>query len=439
MKKRYAAALAVLAALGLIVGFLMAGFSVDIYDFKPLPQQISLGLDLTGGAYAVLQADSTGMDADEFGAKLNTTLGVLRKRLDEKGFLEATVVKEGSDRIRIEVPINETSQIKDPDAILSFITQGGFLEFKNAAGETKLTGANVTQAYVSMNERNQYVTALKFDKEGAELFGKLTEDAYNNGTNIVMTLDGKTISSASVKNGAIYGGSAIIEGGGTNGFTRDEAENLAIQIQSGALPLTLHEIENRSMSASLGQDALQKSLFAGLIGIIMLFLFMFIYYRLPGVVACIALTLYIFLILLVLALIKSIQLTLPGIAGIILGVGMAVDANVLIFERFKEEFANGKTLRASMNSGFHKAMSTIIDSNLTTVIAGAVIAFFGVGTVKGFGFTLIISIVISMFTAITVTRWLLNLVLDMNVKNVKFYTIRKSKAQLAAEKEGGLA
>lgn len=434
MKKRYVVALVVLVVLGLIVGFTMKGFSVDVYDFKPLPKQINLGLDLTGGVYAVYQADSTGMSASEFNAKLTTTMGVLRTRLDEKGYLESTIVQEGTDRIRIEVPINETSEIKDPDKILSFISQGGLLEFKDEKGNTKFTGSDVMQANLSYNERGQAVVGLKFNDEGGKLFGDLTADAYKNGTNIVITLDGKTVSTAGVKNGAIYGGSAIIEGGGTTGFTKEEANDLAIQIQSGALPLVLTEMENRSMSASLGQDALNRSLLAGLVGFILLFLFMLIYYRLPGVVACIALTLYIYIILLILAAIPAIQLTLPGIAGIILGVGMAVDANVLIFERFKEELATGKTLRASMNSGFHKAMSTIIDSNLTTIIAGVVIAIFGVGTNKGFGWTLIISILVSMFTAITVTRWLLNIMLDLNVHNVKLYTIRKSNAELAAAK-----
>lgn len=437
MKKRYVVALVVLVVLGLIVGFTMAGFSIGIYDFKPLPQQISLGLDLTGGVYAVFQADSTGVDPNQFNAELVTTMGVIRNRLDEKGYLEATVVQEGTDRIRVEVPINETSAVKDPDSIMKLIVATGQLEFKNAAGNTILTGKDVVSSYEAYEE-SQYVVALKFNAEGTKLFGELTTDAYNNNTEITMTLDGKTISTAGVTDGPILGGDAIIKGGsnsdGSKGFTKDAANNLAIQIQSGALPLTLKEIENRSESASLGQDALNKSLFAGLVGIILLFAFMFIYYRLPGVVACIALTLYIYLILFVLALIPAIQLTLPGIAGIILGIGMAVDANVLIFERFKEELAAGKTLRASMNSGFHKAMTTIVDSNLTTIIAGIVIAIFGVGTNKGFGWTLIISILLSMFTAITVTRWLLNIILDMNVHNRKLYTIRKSDAELAAAK-----
>ncbi len=434
MKRRRIITLVALLVIGVIVYFSLAGFSVDIYTFNPLPQQVSLGLDLTGGVYAVFNADQGEYTADEFGAKMYTTLSVLRNRLDEKGYTEATVVQQGTNQIRVEVPINETSQIKDPDRILSFISTTGLLEFKNADGETKLTGANVSQAYPTTSTdpatgASQIVVSLRFDSEGAKLFGELTEEAYNNGTAITMTLDGKEISKATVKSGPIYGGDAQIEGG----FTSEKASDLAMQIESGALPLVLHEKENRSMSATLGQEALNKSLLAGLNGICGLFLFMLVYYRLPGFVACLALSLYMYVIVLLLALIPAIQLTLPGIAGIILGVGMAVDANVIIFERFKDELSSGKTLRASMKAGWHKAMSTIIDSNITTIIAGLVIAIFGVGTVKGFGYTLIISILVSMFTAVVVTRWLMNIILDLNLKNLKLYSSRKLVAESAVK------
>lgn len=437
MKRRRLITLVVLIVLGAIVYFSMAGFSVDIYDFKPLPQQINLGLDLTGGVYAVFKAQQGDFTANEFDAKMNTTISVLRNRLDEKGYLEATIVRQGSDRIRVEVPINETTEVKDPRSILSFITETGLLEFKNAAGETKLTGATVTQAYPSQyTEQNtgvtKYVVSLRFNAEGAKAFGDLTKDAWDNKTNITITLDGKEISTAGVNDGPIYGGSAQIEGS----FTAEEVTDLAMQIESGALPLVLKEMENRTISASLGQDALSGSLFAGLVGLGALFIFLLIYYRLPGLVACIALTVYIYLTLLVFAAIPSIQLTLPGIAAIILGLGMAVDANVIIFERFKEELAAGKTLRASMKAGFHKAMSTIIDANVTTVISGVAIAIYGVGTIKGFGYTLIIGIVVSIITAVVLTRWLMFIILDLNIKNKKFYTIRKDNVQTAAAKVG---
>ncbi len=436
MKTRRLLTLVILLVLGVIVYFTMTGFTVDIQRFDPLPRQVNLGLDLTGGVYAVFDADPGEYSEDEIGAKMYTTISVLRNRLDEKGYTEATVVQQGADRIRVEVPINETSEVANPDQILSFISETGLLEFKNADGETKLTGANVNQAFPSSYtdpQTNQiyYVVSLRFDSDGAKLFGELTEQAYNDKTNVTMTLDGNVISTASVKSGPIYGGEAQIEGS----FTPEEASDLAMQIESGALPLVLEEIENRSISASLGQDALNTSLFAGLIGIAALFLFMIVYYRLPGLVACLALTLYMYLIVLVLAIFPAIQLTLPGIAGIILGIGMAVDANVIIFERFKDELSAGKTLRASMKAGFHKAMSTIIDSNITTIIAGVVIAWLGVGTVKGFGYTLIISIILSMFTAVVITRWLMNIILGFNLSNLKLYSARRVTPQIAI-KEG---
>lgn len=432
MKKRRLITLIVLIVLGVIVYFTMAGFSVDIYDFKPLPQQVHLGLDLTGGVYAVFQAERGEFNDNEFDAKMNTTVSVLRNRLDEQGYLEATAVRQGTDTIRVEIPINATSVVKEPDKIIGSIIKTGFLEFKNAAGKTILTGAQVVQAAPSSEKDpvtgvNKFVVSLRFNDEGAKLFGQLTEEAWKNNANITITLDGKEISTAGVNNGPIYGGSAQIEGT----FTADEVSTLAMQIESGSLPLTLHEKENRSMSASLGQDALNTSLLAGLVGVSLLFIFMLIYYRLPGLVACIALALYLYIILVFLTLIPAIQLTLPGIAGLILGIGMAVDANVIIFERFKDELSAGKTLRASMKAGFHKAMSTIVDSNITTIISGIVIAWFGVGTVKGFGYTLIISIVVSMFTAVVVTRWLLNIVIDFDVKNLKLYSNRRKDWQLS--------
>ncbi len=430
MKRRRIITLVALLVVGVIVYFTMAGFSVDIYDYKPLPQQVNLGLDLTGGVYAVFLAEQGEYDQYEFAAKIYTTISVLRNRLDEKGYTEATVVQQGTNRIRIDVPINETSEVKDPDEVINAIITPGELKFLNAAGETVLTGADVNQAYPNVVKdefgNQEHVVALRFNPEGAEKFAKLTEEAYRNKTNITITLDGNEISTAGVEE-PIYGGEAIIRGS----FEPEDTQNLAMQIESGALPLTLHEEENRSVSASLGQDALNKSLFAGLIGVGVLFLFMLIYYRLLGLVACIALALYMYIILLLLSWITAIQLTLPGIAGLILGIGMAVDANVIIFERFKDELSTGKTLRASMKAGFHKAMSTIIDSNITTIIAGVVIAWFGVGTVKGFGYTLIISILVSMFTAVVVTRWLLGIVLDLNVKNPRLYSNRRKDWQLS--------
>ena len=411
------------------VYFGMTGFQIGIYKMDPLYEQVSLGLDLTGGGYAVYQAVQGDLTADEFQSKMDTTLGVLRKRLDEKGYTEATVVLQGSDRIRVEIPSKE----EDASAVFAAIFTPAVLEIKDIDGNIAITGDMVESATAMyLSDTNEPIVQLKFNAEGAEIFGEITAEAYGTGDPLDIVIDGVTISSPVVEKGPIYGGTAVISGGNAY-FDIEEAQNLAVQIQSGALPLELQEIENRTISASLGEDALSQSLLAGLVGILLLFIFMIVYYRLPGVMAVIALCVYSFIILFLLALIPSIQLTLPGIAGIILGVGMAVDANVIIFERFKEELATGKTLRASLNSGFSKALSTIVDSNITTIIAAGVIAIYGVGTVMGFGYTLIISILTSMFTALVVTRALMRLAVALNVKNLKLYTIRKSAAEAAAK------
>lgn len=427
MRKRSIIWLVIIVVIfGAAVYFGMTGFQVGVYKVRPLYEQVNLGLDLTGGGYVVYQADKGDLADSEFEAKFRTTLAVLRDRLDSKGYTEATVVQQGSDRIRIEIPNKE----EDQNAVFAAIGKPSKLEFKDSGGKVWVTGDMVNSAQAVIEQQtNQIVVQLEFNSEGGKLFGDMTAEAYANGTNIDIFVDDQRISSAGVKDGAIYGGSAIISGGGSGGFTAEEAENLAVGIASGALPLNLKELELRTISASLGEDALSTSLFAGMIGIIILFVFMLVYYRLPGLMAVIALAVYMFIVLFLLAAIPAIQLTLPGIAGIILSVGMAVDANVIIFERFKEELSSGKTLRASLNAGFHKAMSTIIDSNITTIIAAIVIAVFGVGTVKGFGYTLIMGIVVSMFTAVVVTRALMKLAIALNIKNLKLYTNRKIVAE----------
>ena len=436
MKKRQITKLAVIVlVLGAIVYLLMAGFLVGIYRVGPLPEKVPLGLDLTGGVYAVYQTEQGDFTDQEYNVKMENTVAVLRNRLDEKGYTEATIVRQGEDRLRVEIPINETNKTDDPQEIIAFISDTGLLEFCDVDGNPQITGDQVVSAgaYILTNDdqTEEYSVKVVFNPDASDKFAAMTKESYATDKSLDIKLDGNVISSP-VASSEITGGEAYITGGGSASFTADEAQNLAIQIESGALPLVLHEMESHTISASLGADALQRSLMAGLIGICVLFVFMLVYYRLPGLVACIALTLYVFLIVLVLAVFQ-IQLTLPGIAGIILSIGMAVDANVIIFERFKDELAQGKPLGASMKAGFHKAMSTIIDSNVTTIIAGIVIAFYGVGSVKGFGYTLIIGILLSMFTAVVVTRWLMSIVLVLNVRNRKLYTIRKIVAEIPAK------
>ncbi|MFA5676242.1 MAG: protein translocase subunit SecD [Christensenellales bacterium] len=416
MRKGNVITIILLLLLGVCVYFGMMGATIGIYRMKPWPEQISLGLDLTGGGSVVYQAEKGDMSDEEFDARLNTTMGVFRARLDQKNLTEATVVSQGTDRIRIEIPTKD----EEPGQVFAMLGKPAVLEFKDALGNTGITGDMVKSAQAGINsETGQPIVNLEFSTEGAVIFAQMTADAYRDKTPVHIVVDGMTLSSPTVSKGAITGGSAYIEGS----FTQKTAQDLAVQIASGAIPLKLNEIEQRSISASLGEDALYSSLFAGLVGLCVLFIFLTLYYRLPGLLACVSLIVYGSIILFTLAAFK-IQLTLPGIAGLILGVGMAVDANVIIFERFKEELSAGKTLRSSLNSGFSKALWTIIDSNITTFIAAVVIAWFGVGTVKGFGYTLMISIVASMFSVFTVTRALMRLVLAFKIKNLKLYARR---------------
>lgn len=421
--------------IALLCVFVVNGFSAGVYDVKPL-SGIQQGLDLTGGVYVVYQADDTSID--NFDQKMDGAMLVLRQRLDAKGYTEATITKQGSDKIRVEIPINESSEVKDPDEVSKFIGTPAKLAFVDPDGNTILEGEQIEQAHVTQDSNKQYAVSFKLNDEGAQAFSEATKEFV--GQVISITIDGETISSPKV-NEQIPNGEGIITGGTGKGFSYEEAENLALQIESGALPLDLKEIEVRSMSATLGVGALQNSIMAGLIGLAILFIFMLIVYRLPGLVACMALTVYVCFVLLLLGSVPGVQLTLPGIAGIVLGIGMAVDANVIIFERFKEEFRTGKTLRTSVDAGFKKAFVTILDSNVTTLICAIVLAIFGAGTLKSFAYTLIISIIVSMISALLITRGILKMFVNLNIKNPNVFMAKAKKLRAAAKakKEGGVA
>jgi preprotein translocase subunit SecD len=359
---------------------------------------------------------------------------VLRNRLDSRGFTEATITRQGTDRIRVEIPINETSEITDPSEVSAFIGSPAKLEFFGPDNVLIMEGKDIEQAGVSADDENKPAVAFQLTDEGAKLFSDATTKFLNQQISIV--LDGQTISAPSVDQ-PIRGGSGIIKGD----FTEQQAQNLAMQIQSGALPLDLKEIEVRSISATLGVDALQNSIFAGLIGLAALFLFVLIMYRLPGVAACIGLIFYTLSVLLLLGSVPGVQLTLPGFAGIVLCIGMAVDANVIIFERFKEEYAAGKTSRTAFRAGSRKAFVTILDSNITTMICAIVLAVFGTGQIKSFAYTLIISIIVSMFSALVVSNGIMKLLIGMNVENPNVFMPKAKQLRAAAlrEKNGGAA
>lgn len=398
-----------LAAFGALAIF---GLNIGALEIKPLVEGISQGLDLRGGVSAVYEAQDEGQS--DFASLLSGTMAVLRNRLTNQGFTEATVTQQGTNRIRIEIP-----DVDDPNEILNIIGQPAHLEFKTADGETIMDGSAVVSAEMGYLE-GQPVVQFTLNDEGATAFATAT--AENIDSTISIELDGEVISAPTV-NQAITGGQGYIEGN----FTAESAQQLAMLIQSGALPLDIEQIEVRTISATLGEDALSTSMTAAVIGVLLVIVFMLVIYRLPGVMASLALLIYILIDLFLLAVIPGVQLTLPGIAGIVLSIGMAVDANVIIFERMKEEMRAGKTVRASVESGYKRAFSAILDSNITTIIAGLVLMIFGAGTIKGFAITLTIGVVCSMFTAIVVTRFLLRQMVGLNFTNHRLYGVRDAK------------
>lgn len=379
---------------------------------KGTAEHIRLGLDLAGGVSITYEADKENPTDTE----MNDTIYKLQKRVENYS-TEAAVYKEGTNRVNVDIP-----GVTDANEILEALGKAGSIEFQTEDGTVVVTGSDIADAQAGTQTdpttgQTEYVVQLKFNASGTTKFSEAT--SANIGKRISIVYDGETISSPNVQN-AITNGEAVI----TGQSSYEEAETLASTIRIGALPLELKEIRSNVVGAKLGEEALNTSLIAGLIGLIIVLLFMSIYYRIPGVAASIALIIYILADVIMINAF-DVTLTLPGIAGVILSVGMAVDANVIIFTRIREELGTGKSVRAAMKSGFDKALSAIIDGNVTTLIAAAVLYFKGSGTVKGFAQTLAIGIVISMFTALFVTRTILNALYRIGCDNVKYFGIQK--------------
>lgn len=403
--------LLVLAIVGLAAFTAFNGLEVGGTAIRPLKDTIRQGLDLQGGVYVVYEAktDATGSELDRI---IEQTIEVFRLRVDGFGLTEPTIVREGNKRIRVELPGIDNAQ-----EAIDLIGQTAQLRFIAADNEeVVLTGTNVKNAQAAYAE-GKVIVSLEFDAEGAKLFEDATARvAQTANPYIAILLDEEVLSFPRVS-GRIAGGRAQIEGN----FTEESASKLAALIRAGGLPVDLDEVQSSTITATLGVNALNRSVQAAQVGIILVLLFMLLYYRIPGLVANVALTIYILIVLGVFVMINA-TLTLPGIAALILSVGMAVDANVIIFERLKEEIRAGKTVRAAVDAGFKRAFKAILDSNVTTLIAGMVLYQFGVGPIKGFALTLIIGILASMFTAVVVTKFLLKLIIDMNItKNSKFF------------------
>jgi len=410
---RWGKVVSLLVIIALIVG---AAFLA----VKPLQQSIKLGLDLKGGVQVRLQAQGEVTDNE-----ISQIIAIMRNRVDKLGVAEPIIQQEGKNRILIELP-----GVKDPEQAIDLIGKTAQLEFMTIDGTTVLTGKDLADAREGKDpETGENYVGLKFNEEGTKKFAEVTTQLVNmypeiNGERderriIAILLDGEILQAPYVIQ-PITGG----EGARITGYSNlQEAHNIALLLRSGALPVPVEIIEKRTVGPTLGADSIVKSKQAGIWGLAAIMVFMLIYYRVPGIIANFSLVLYALIVLGILAGINA-TLTLPGIAGFLLSIGMCVDANIIIYERLKEELRNGKSLRAAIDAGFSRAFWTIFDANVTTLIAAAVLFYLGTGTIKGFAVTLSIGILSSMFTAITFTRYMLKLLAESRLAtNTKLYGV----------------
>ncbi len=378
-------------------------------NWLPFYKLIKQGLDLKGGVHVVLEAVDT-PEAPVTPDRVKQAMAIIENRVNAFGVAEPVIQQQGGRRIIVEL-----AGIADPDEAVRNLIKTAYLEFKTEDGVTVLTGRQLKNAVEAKDpQTGQVQVNLEFEPDGAKTFAEVT--AANVGRRIAILLDGRVLQAPVVKE-PIPNGRAQI----TGYESLEEAHNIAILLRSGALPVKLEVMEKRTVGPTLGVDSLNKSIKAGIAGLAAILIFMAAYYRVPGLVADLALVIYALLVFMIFAALH-VTMTLPGIAGFLLSLGMAVDANVIIFERLREELWSGKTLRSAIDAGFKRAFVAIFDANVTTLIAAAVLYYFGTGPIKGFAVTLSIGILCSMFTAITMTRWMLHLVAGSNlVRNVKLY------------------
>lgn len=393
---------------GSLVKFLLVAALIvasGVLLFRPLLGLIEYGLDLQGGVHVVVRArEKDGKPVKE--ESMRQLMAVMRQRVDELGVTEPVIQREGTDRLIIEL-----AGVKDPDEAVRLIGKTAMLEFKTYDGRVVLSGSELKNARPGRHPAtNAPVVDLEFNAEGARKFAQVTQELVQQygerdpRRTIAIYLDEELLTNPFVRE-AITTGQAQIEGGFAS---FDEAAQLAALLRGGALPVNVDIMEKRLVGPVLGQDSLEKSKVAVTVAVMAILAFMLLVYRLPGVVADLSLVVYALLLLGALAGIGAV-LTLPGIAGILLSIGMAVDANIIIYERIKDELRGGKTLRAGVEAGFRRAFWTIFDANVTTVLAAVVLYFLGTGPIRGFAVTLMLGITASFFTAIVLTRWLLRL------------------------------
>lgn len=400
----------VLAVLVIIVTAFAWYVSVfGIGSINSAKDALKYGLDINGGVYVVMEAQ-TDLEGEELKKLMDQTRAVIDNRVNQMGVAESSVTLEGEKRIRVEIPGAENAE----DAIEA-VGKTAQLQFILADGTLVVDGSHIKDAQPA-TYGSDYKIDLEFDSEGAKLFEEGTRKAYNHSVTpaiegmdadrIAIVLDNEIIVNPQVQS-VISGGKCEI----TGGYTKDEAITTAALIRGGALPVDLVEVQTSVQAASIGADALDKSIVAGAIGLLLVFALMIIFYGLLGLIADIALLLYVAIFIWAMVAF-NVVMTLPGIAALILSIGMAVDANVIIFSRIKEEIVYGKSIRVSVNSGFKNALTTVLDAQITTLIAAVVLYEVGTTSVKGFALTLIIGIVVSIFTAVVVTQLLISIIAE---------------------------
>lgn len=376
------------------------GLVVGDYEVVSFDKLITKGLDLQGGVSVLEEIVSDGGKVSK--EDLESTKDLLSMRVNKMGVAETAVTTEGDNRIRVDIPGKFDSK-----ATIDMLTKTGELTFKDPQGNVLLTGKDIKDCKAYYDDKGAPIIGLEMNEEGTKKFAEATEKFY--GQQIAIYMDQEMLTNPNVA-AVIHDGKATISGS----KSLDDAKNKASIIQSGALKVTLKTVSVKTIGPTLGSNAIPNSAKAGVVGIGLVFIFMILYYRVPGLFADIALIIFILLVLLTFAY-MGVALSLPGIAGFLLTIGMAVDANVLIFERIREELRMGKSVKTSVESGFHRALTSILDSNITTIIASIVLYFMGSGVVKGFAVTLMIGVILSMFTAITVTRSLIKLGIGMGI------------------------
>lgn len=405
--------LAVLAVFSL--GVTGKGVTIGITRFKPWYENVKLGMDIKGGVTVIYEAKEK--EGSDFDAGIKRIITIFENRLSSKGYSDVSITQQGTNRIRVEIA--DVASVSDVSSLLG---TPGKLEFRDDEGNVICTGDQLKSATYLGQDGSDYVVSIAFDSDGTKSFAEATKKALEKKSYIAIYMDGSEYSRPTV-NAAITDGKAVI-----TCATAEAANNMAIVLQSGAMPLDITEISASVVSATLGSEALNSALIGGLIGVILVFVFMLVVYRFMGLAADIALFVYMLIFYWFITSFPWMQLTLPSIAGIVLSIGMAVDANVVIFERIKEEFHSGKDLDSCVSIGYTKARRAILDANLTTIIAGLVMLMVGPAPIKNFATTLLAGVVISMLTAIFVTRYFLNVLIKLGINKPGLLSLKEGKA-----------